>query len=351
MIAALVVPSLAFAQKLNLSHEGPNLRPSLAVISVAANEKDAGLARAVGFVLTEMATDSRHFSRVVSEDKSRELLKGAALPTKDCREPGCLSALSQKLEVDRLLVAELNAEVLRAVAFDWAGGVRAEAEINRAALENGNLTRQLEPSIAPLFQKLSTPLGKLFVTTNIEGAEIRWGSRLIGKGPSFLGAVPAGTNPVRITFDGYRPYERTITIAPSQKAEVEAELDPGAEPSKADAEVEEEFDPKPPPVIPAKPLMRRPGLYTALGGAVVFAAALVIGGWAQAAGAQIRDWNGDGVIDVTRAQAEGAQRGALIANVMGAVGALGMGAGVGWMVFDSRDSIAPGMGVSVHGTF
>jgi PEGA domain len=351
MIAALALPGAALAQKLNLTREGPNLRPTLAVVTVAPNEKDAGLARAVGFVLAEIATGSNHFSKVLSEDKARELLKGTDPQFKNCREAKCLGALSQKLEVDRLLFAELNSGVLQAVGFDWASGARFETTIARTSLEKGNLGGNLEPPIAPLLQKLSTPLGKLFVTTNVEGAEIRWGARLVGKGPSFLGSVPAGTHKVRITFEGYRPYEKMVTVAPSQKAEVEAELDPGIDPTKEVA-VEEEFDPKPPPVFPTKPLMRRPGLYTAVGGAVALAVGLALGGWAMAVSSQIRDANGDGVIDVTRADALGAQRNAMLANVVGGVGAVGVGAGLGWMLLDSRDSsAAPAMGVSVHGQF
>jgi hypothetical protein len=42
----------------------------------------------------------------------------------------------------------------------------------------------------------------------------------------------------------------------------------------------------------------------------------------------------------------------MLANVVGAVGAVGVGAGVGWMIFDSRDpSAVPPVGVSVHGNF
>ena len=67
---------------------------------------------------------------------------------------------------------------------------------------------------------------------------------------------------------------------------------------------------------------------------------------------RLRDADGDGLMDVTRAEALAAQRNAVLANVFGTIGAVGMGAGLGWMVFvDSKPAAAPKMGVLVSGNF
>jgi PEGA domain len=350
LIAHLAVSGVAVAQGLglDLTREGPNLTPSLAIVTVALTEGDGGLASPVESTLIQIATAGGQFSRIVSGEQVHELLKGSDVPTQDCRESSCLMALSHRLGVDRVLLAELDSGALRAVAFDWAGGVYAEKKIGREELDKGELPRGLEAPIAALLQKLSTPLGELVVATNVDRAQIRWGSRLIADGPYFEGAVPAGTQPVRVTSDGYESYEETITVPPGGTAQVEAQLDPEAV-STPVANVEEEFDPKP---IPPKPLWRRPGTYAALAGFVVLSVGLAVGGSAATVGSQMRDTDGDGYFQVTRAEALAARRNATLANVMGAVGMLGVGVGVSWLVLDSRDSkTAPKMGVVVRGNF
>jgi hypothetical protein len=352
-IAALAFPNAAVAQGmgLDLTREGPNLGPSLAIVTVGLTEQDAGLSQPVERALAYIATARGAFSRVVSEDQVRELLKGTDVPVQDCRDASCLTTLSHRLRVDRVLIAELNSGALRVVAFDWAGGVLLERTISRDALGGGN-PRRLEPTVGPLLQKLSTPLGELVVTTNLDRTQIQWGSWLIGEGRSFHGTVPAGTQTVRITSPGYEPYEETVTVAPGGKAEVEAEVLPLTA-STPVAEVEEEFDPKP-RRRSGKSVWERPGLYAALAGAVVLSVGLAFGVAANGAGSKIQDADGNGEIDpgITRAEALAAQRNAALANVIGAVGALGMSAGVGWLVLDVRQpNTALQMGVLVRGKF
>jgi hypothetical protein len=260
--------------------------------------------------------------------------------------------LSHRLGVDRLLIAEVDSGALQAVAFDWAGGILVEAAIEGEALGTGNLSRRLEPHVAPLLQKLSTPLGELAVTTNVERAQFKWGEKPIGEGRSFNGAVPAGTLPVTVTSDGYQPYEETVTVAPGGKAEVEAELELKTVSTPVAAVEDEEFEAKPKPKIPMKPLWQRPGLYGAVAGAVVLSVGLAFGRAASDVNSRLRDADGDGLMDVTRAEALAAQRNAVLANVFGTIGAVGMGAGLGWMVFvDSKPAAAPKMGVLVSGNF
>jgi hypothetical protein len=353
-IAVLAVPRAAIAQGLglDLTQEGPNLEPSLAIVTTAVNEEDAGLTQAVDRALTQIATARNAFSKIVSAEQLREHLNSADAPTRDCREATCLTELNHRLGVDRLLIASVDSGALRVVAFDWAGGVLLETEIGSEALGTGNLSRRLEPHFAPLLQKLSTPLGELAVTTNVEKAQIRWGARILAEGASFNGAVPAGTHPVTVTSDGYQPYEETVTVAPAGKAEVQAELEPEAAASPPVATIEEEFEPRPKPKPSGKPVWQRPGLYAAVAGAVVLSVGLAFGGAANSVGGRIKDTDGDGYMDVTRAEALAAQRNAVLANVFGTIGALGVGAGLGWLVFDSGPSrTAPKMGVLISGNF
>jgi hypothetical protein len=356
MIVALAIPGTAVAQELglDLTHEGPNLQPSLAIVTVAVSEDDVELAAPVEQALAEIATASGLFSRIFSGDPLREVQPADGTLAQNCRESSCLTALSHRLGVDRVLIAVLDSGELRTLAFDWAGAILVETALDGDGLGTANLALRLEPSVAPLLRKLSTPLGELVVRTNVEWAQIRWGSRLVGEGRSFQGAVPAGRHPVRITSGGYRPREETVTLAPAGKAELDAELEgegdgdgersraPVAEDEK-DELLEEAFDPKGPPV---KPLWQRPALYTALAGAVVLAVGLAFGGAANSVGSRIQDPNGDGVVEgVTRAEVLAARRDVVLANVLGTVGGLGLGVGVGWLIFDVKT------GVQLRGNF
>jgi hypothetical protein len=357
VIVALAIRGAAIAQGfgLDLTREGPNLEPSVAIVTTTRSEEEAGRARAVDRALAEIATARHAFSRVVAGEQLRDLLKGADAPRRDCREASCLTELSHQLGVDRLLIAELDSGALHVVAFDWAGGVLVEKGIESQALGSGSLTRRLEPHVLPLLQKLSTPLGELVVTTNLEATKIRWGGRLIAEGRSFSGAVPSGTHPVTVTSDGYQPYEETVTVAPGGKAEVEAELQAQTAISVAASVEEEEFEPKRRPKPQGKVLWQRPGLYAAVAGAAVLSVGLAFGGAANSVKSKLVDADGDGLMDnnVTRAEALAAQRNAVLANVFGTIGVLGMGAGVGWLVFfDGPESgAAPKMGVLVSGNF
>jgi hypothetical protein len=113
-----------------------------------------------------------------------------------------------------------------------------------------------------------------------------------------------------------------------------------------------ELEPEP-TAVPSKPLLERPGLYTALAGAVLLSLGLQLGAAASSIGSRIRDTNGDGLIDeVTRTEVLAAQRQAALATVMGTVGVLGVGAGIGWLILDSRESTAaPQLRVLFRATF
>jgi hypothetical protein len=105
--------------------------------------------------------------------------------------------------------------------------------------------------------------------------------------------------------------------------------------------------------VPAETLLERPGLYAAFAGAVLLSLGLQFGAAASSVGPRMRDANRDGLIDgVTRAEVLAAQRYAVLSNVVGAAGVLGLGIGVGWLILDYRESNAtPGLRLVVRGAF
>lgn len=361
---ALATPGVALAQSfgLDLTKEGPNLLPSLAILPVAGSGGDAARAPQIARGLFTIANASGRFSKVMPPNEAGDLLRRNNSVDAKCRDAQCLTDLSHALGVDRLLIAELDSGDLRLLVFDWGSLTSSQSGLPADELAPATLARQLEAAVEPLLQKIATPLGELTVTTNRDEAQIRLGSKLIGSGKSFQGAVPAGTLKVTVTAAGFEPYEETITVESTGKAEVEAELHPPA-PVVAQSHVplvEEEFDPRPRPKARSTPIWERRGFIAAAAGAAILGVGIAFGASAASVSSRMQDANRDGLMDVTRAEALGAQRSATAFNILGALGVAGIGAGVGYlMVFElkppprkqSLASSAPTVGVALNGSF
>ena len=363
-MAALLAPGLAAGQQfgLDLTKEGPNLQPSLAILPVSTGEEDAARAAPIARALATIAEATGLFSRIVPANQVADLLRSKNSISADCRDSECLSELCHVLGVDRLLIAELDSAELRLSVFDWAAGILTPSAVSATALAAADLKRPLQPPVEALLQKVATPLGELSVATNLDAAKIHWGAKVIGSGKSFQGAVPAGTLSVKITAPGHEAYEETVTVPPAGKAEVEAELIAvtSAPVQPPVAIVDEDFEPVKRAQPPGKQLWERPGFLAAAAGALVLGVGLGFGLSASSVAADMKDSTGDGVLDVTRAQVLGAQRNATLANVLGTLGVLGIGGGVGWLVFDLRAPPAGkrtvaasgvGVGVTLNGSF
>ena len=359
-----MAPGLAAGQQfgLDLTKEGPNLQPSLAILPVLTGEGDAARAAPIAKALASIATATGLFARIVPAGEAADLLRSKNSVSSDCRDSECLSELSHAIGVDRLLIAELDSAELRLSVFDWAAGSLTPSAVSATSLAGADLTRPLQPVVEPLLQKVATPLGELSVATNVDAAQIHWGTKLIGSGKSFQGAVPAGTLPVKITAKGYESYEETVTVPPAGKAEVEAELtvDAPAPVQPQVAVVEEEFEPVKRAQPRGKQLWERPGFLAAAAGALVLGVGLGFGLSASSVAARMQDANRDGLMDITRAEALAGQRSATVANVLTTIGVLGIGGGVGWLMFvdlrapSGKRSLAAsgvGVGVTLNGSF
>jgi hypothetical protein len=331
MFSLALLPPLILAQGfgLDLTEEGTELRPSLAVLGVQV-DPPTPLSQRVGDALVKVVQTGA-FSRVERPEPS--------VPARGCREAECLRALAHELGVDRILTADLDAgETLRVHGFDWGRGEVETVSVPTRSLGTGPVDRRLAPALQGLLQTLSRPLGELEVTVEPAAEELRWGNRVLGAGAHLKVAVPAGTQPLVVTAEGYQPHEEEVEVRSAGQARVEVSLAPIPPPPLPAVEqiVDREFDarPRPPEVTP---VWERPAFFVAVAGAAVLGAGLVVGQSARVVQAQAIDADGDGVLDVTRAEMLGAQRRATVANVLGTVGALALAGGVA--------------GVMVHGSF
>jgi hypothetical protein len=89
------------------------------------------------------------------------------------------------------------------------------------------------------------------------------------------------------------------------------------------------------------PILTRPSVWVAAAGAVALAVGAGVGSSVSSFQKRAVDANGDGVLDVTRAELAGAQRNALIANVLMGVGAAAVGAGAIWFFVEPAPPASP----------
>src|SRR5207237_1118519 len=96
--------------------------------------------------------------------------------------------------------------------------------------------------------------GSLVVTSDIQGATVIVDGLPMGAVPAAL-PLPVGTHAVRVTQPGYRPYERTVTVAATGQTRIEADLAPTEEVTAASRQTENVEDaPTSVTIIPSQEL-------------------------------------------------------------------------------------------------
>lgn len=353
LAASLLFTSAAAAQEfgLDLTSEGPDLRPSIAFLGVTSTPENAEAAVAASQLLEKLSRDSNRFARVLAPAELQQLLGDGYADALTCAEAACLTGLSHRLSVDRLLRAELTESGLTLHGYDWGSEKVETLTVDPKVLKPARgAEKRFAAETEPLFRTLGTVVGSLKVSTNVETAEIRWGGRLVGTGTEVKTVVAAGTHPLTVSAPKYKTEEYSVTVTPAGTTEESVTLEAAPEEAQqvAQSDVELEIQRRPPS---PKPLWERPGTYVAAAGVAVLAIGLGFGASANGMNGKLVDANNDGVLDVTRAQAQSAQLNATLANVFGTAGALMIGGGGVWMFLDSRSSAGSGGGVFVHGSF
>jgi hypothetical protein len=204
-------------------------------------------------------------------------------------------------------------------------------------------TRGLHDTLGRLLAPLSQPRALLTLATDEPQARVHLGAHLLGRGPLQERRIAPGPQALSVEAEGYQPFQRELSPQPGETLEVRADLLP--EPPAAVATA------SPPPTLPVQRLPRgaalweRPGFYVGLAGVLALGMGLGLGASASSVQARALDANGDGVLDITRAEARSAEWRALAANVLLGVGALGLGVGGVWL------ALAPAAGpVRADGT-
>jgi hypothetical protein len=362
-VVSLLHPALSFAQfEMDLSQEGPELRPSLAIIGIQGLD-DAAAQRPLK-AMTDAANATSLFSKVLGPTEVKAALGDGYAAAVACQEFDCLAEVAAKLKVDRLVNAQLSSEALVLVAYDWGRTKVGSSSIDPRAVKGRSGEKALLSEADRMFRSLATALGQIKLTTNAEKATVKVGPRVLGQTP-LTGPVAAGTYTIRLEAESHDPLDKEIFVEPGKTLELDVYMRfaPPRQPSAPVA-----VAPTPAPVRTEEKsggggsIFKKPGLYTAVAGAALLGVAFSLGNSAKAVEKRATDANGDGVIDITRAEAESARNNMMLANIVGGAGIAAIAGGVIWIAVSpssepkrisepEEQTVALTWMVGAHGTF
>jgi hypothetical protein len=374
----LAVPAAAQDFELDLSEEKPakpppELRPTIAVLSVtAADKEEVSVARAKQLeaeILKQLA-QGEDFQTIIEPPLVAKTLDADAAKAQACADWGCFEAVAKKLKAHRafrvtVAKAGVGSEVTF-IAYDPGfaelmtlkqdSGEKAEKSFlgvagKTQAQKDKEFIKKIAPFIKTSLAKLATPNGKISVDSPEASAAATIDGVEAGVG-SFEAVVQRGSRTVRVAVAGFEPFEQSVTVEPLKTASVKVSL--RAKPMEIAAPVvvkEEDLGP---------PIYARPGLYIAVAGAVAVGVGIAMGQMAM--GVQNKVNAGGDPVDVTRAAAKSAPTQALLANILVGAGAAMVAGGTLWVILTPTKSAAPavepggpasstGAMLSVGGTF
>lgn len=332
-------------------------KPALAILGVVpvpASPEEAALlnsrAGSVNIALLPAAMQDEPFSRVMSEEDAKAALGADFEKLQKCVAVECLEEIAQKLDVDRVITGQLtqsggetklsligydrglkqlfNAEAESAEkamkkqlrGFSGLGG-KSQAQKDREFLSRTN------GPVYALIGNLKTALGAIDVRSYEPDVEVSFNGRKAGRG-NFVKYVAAGDYAVHAESPSVLPFDTKVTVESAKTAEVALTLvaRPKANPAVTAAERPSN----------SSPIYTRPGLYVALAGAVALGVGAMLGSNAKGIERRATDGDGDGILDITRAEANNAKSSGMLGTILMGAGGAAVAGGVVWMF------VAPG---------
>ncbi len=341
----LATAALAQDFELDLTEEkpvtAPEFRPTLGVISVKAadaEEVSASRARQLEAELLKQLGQGDLFQTVTEPSAMRTQLGAEFAAVDACVDYACFEAAARKLKVNRLVrltVQKHNVGSMvtmygydpgfnEVLVVSQESGEKAEKAFlgvagKTQAQKDREFMKKLNGFLVQVQKTLSIPNGKIIVENDpsavvmVDGVESGIGSMEV--------IAPRGNRTVKVTSPGYKPFEQSVTVQPTQAATVRVAL--VALPLEPVVVVKRE-----------KPegggFFTRPGLYLAVLGAAAVGVGIYFGQTAQAVKTRVEA--GGDPVTVTRAEAKNAPTNALLANVLVGTGAAVFAGGVTWVI-------------------
>lgn len=343
----LLCASSARAQDLGLDlSDGPDLRPSIAVLGIGTPKDADAVSKAradkLATALVAATKKTNWFVKVVEPEECAKTLGDAFPAAQACDTADCLVDLARQLGVDRVLTSQVEFPAdgpnLKLSAVDAGPGAPSLEVVDVLAQgKSAGFERSVAQAFKPLLQKFSTQVGTLKVVPSEPGATVEVNGRILGTG-TVEKPIAAGALKVRVTAPDFQPFEAEVTLESKGKQTVEASLQKKLltpPPQAGDAPPVEAAK----PAAPGTPFYERGGLYLAIAGLAAVGVGVAYAVHANDVKSKMADADKDGVMDVTRWQRNQAIKDAQLANIlMGAGGGVALG-GALWFIFEPAPSM------------
>jgi hypothetical protein len=307
-------------------------RPSTAFLGVSG--KDARLAKSLSEAIVLEAYERQEPSKLLTPTEVLERLGREGRSASSCDGLYCLRRLMQRLRVDRVVSVQLSGDRSEPNAR-FRVLIQGSTSLVTLPVEAGSRDEFLRVAVDGFFEglrKSTERFGRLVVKTNVRTSEVLVDGESLGKGEVDK-LIPGGTHRLRVQAVGAPPYEQDVILAPGRARLVQVVLTRDqapalyrGDPRRFDQVPVVERAPEKPFELP--PILRHPGLYAGAAGVLAAGVGLILGATARGVQARATDPDGDGVLNITRAELLGAQQRASMGNVLllgGAAVAAGSG--------------------------
>ncbi|KFA89641.1 PEGA domain-containing protein [Archangium violaceum] len=312
---------------------GADLQPRFALVGLDTPER-AGAAAAKRWMgwLQAVALRTGRVARAAEPSEVREQLASDYEAALRCQEASCLSGPADTIDADLLTTARLALEdegwTLRLWTYDRDRGVVETDVVTGRKPTDSNFIREAGEVLSRRVTELARPRSMLKVSSNVSQAVVRVGERMLGVG-TVEAKLPPGEVQLIVEADEYSTYTKTLTLVSGETQEVAVRLElngpaPEGPPSDAVAGVKK----KKSSGSSGPTVFSRPALYTTVLGLAAVGAGVAMGMGLQG---KVQDANGDGIMDVSRAEYLAARQQSMIATALMAGGGAVAGGSLLWL--------------------
>ncbi|HYO69899.1 MAG TPA: PEGA domain-containing protein, partial [Archangium sp.] len=314
--------------------EGADLQPRFALVGLDTPER-AGAAVAKRWMawLQAVALRTGRVAKASEPAEIREQLAADYAAALRCEEASCLSGPADTIDADLLTTARLALEdegwTLRLWTYDRDRGVVETDVVTGRKPTDSNFIREAGEVLSRRVKELARPRSMLKVSSNVSQAVVRVGERMLGVGTVEV-KLPPGQVQLIVEADEYSTYTKTLTLVPGETQEVAVRLElngPAPEGPPADAVASVKKKKSSGPSGPT--VFSRPALYTTVLGLAAVGAGVAMGMGLQG---KVQDANGDGIMDLSRAEYLAARQQSMISTALMAGGGAVAGGSLLWLL-------------------
>ncbi len=329
-------PPDAGAMGLDLSGDsGPaDLMPRFGFVGLDTPER-AGAAASKRWLGWLQGVGFRNGKTVKAADaaEARKALGADYAATVRCTEAECLKSAADTLDTDLLTTARLALEdegwTLRLWTYDRDRGVVETDVVTGRKPTDSNFIRESGETLVKRVAGLARQRAMLKVKSNVSRAVVRVGERVLGVG-NVEAKLPPGDTQLVVEADDYTPYSKPLTLAPGETKDISVRLEFNSAPPEGPVgDVAEARPVKKSKGASGPSIFGRPALYTTVLGLAAVGAGVALG--LPLRGRAV-DANGDGVLDISRAEYNTLRQQSLLSTALMAGGGAVAAGSLMWLI-------------------